>query len=221
MARGAPGYCIGCRKARRVEALAVAGPTHRCSRCGEHKPAADFARSIIANKSGGYCRACRKLRYAERADAERERDRGRKSTPSYREAAKRRGSAYRARIIANPDAAAAVSRRNRRSGLLRRYGISVERYEALLASQCGCCACCGRLDVGRTGPLARGLHLLVDHDHVTGEVRGLVCHKCNVGIGALGDTVEGVKRALAYLERHALGQPNTTVGIDFADWLCN
>lgn len=44
-----------------------------------------------------------------------------------------------------------------------------------------------------------GMHL--DHCHVTGAFRGWLCGKCNMGIGALGDTVEGLERALSYLRR--------------------
>lgn len=45
----------------------------------------------------------------------------------------------------------------------------------------------------------RGLHL--DHDHVTGAFRGWLCGDCNTGIGKLGDTIAGLRRAITYLER--------------------
>jgi len=41
--------------------------------------------------------------------------------------------------------------------------------------------------------------LVVDHDHLTGEFRGHICPLCNQGIGKLGDSVEGVMKALLYL----------------------
>jgi len=53
------------------------------------------------------------------------------------------------------------------------------------------CECCGKL------PAVVALHL--DHCHTTGRFRGWLCASCNLGIGSLGDNVEGVKRALAYL----------------------
>lgn len=53
------------------------------------------------------------------------------------------------------------------------------------------CECCGGDNNGRT------LHL--DHDHVTGKFRGWLCTCCNTGIGKLGDSIAGVRRALAYL----------------------
>lgn len=55
-------------------------------------------------------------------------------------------------------------------------------------AQQGCCAICGR-----------ETDLCADHDHQTGAVRGLLCRSCNVGIGFLGDTLEGVQRAVSYL----------------------
>jgi Recombination endonuclease VII len=55
------------------------------------------------------------------------------------------------------------------------------------------CECCGR-----EPSLARGLHL--DHCHVTGEFRGWLCMQCNNGIGFLGDTAEGLRKVLKYLE---------------------
>jgi hypothetical protein len=56
------------------------------------------------------------------------------------------------------------------------------------------CECCG-------GNTARGLHL--DHTHGTELFRGWLCSNCNTGIGKLGDNVEGLKRAITYLERSA------------------
>ncbi|MFK4534276.1 hypothetical protein ABIA00_002459 [Bradyrhizobium ottawaense] len=43
--------------------------------------------------------------------------------------------------------------------------------------------------------------LCLDHDHKTGKFRGYLCHNCNMGLGKLGDSVEAIRRVLAYLER--------------------
>ena len=57
------------------------------------------------------------------------------------------------------------------------------------------CECCGRPAWLETRELA------VDHDHITGRFRGWICFACNLGIGLLGDTIEGLEKALAYLRR--------------------
>ncbi len=65
------------------------------------------------------------------------------------------------------------------------------------------CQCCGK-DLTYGGGRGVGAHnkRQVDHCHVTGKVRGVLCWDCNVGIGKLGDNKEGVLRALNYLEKH-------------------
>lgn len=54
------------------------------------------------------------------------------------------------------------------------------------------CECCGK-------PVTRNWQL--DHCHETGEFRGWLCKQCNTGLGNLGDTLESLKLAVAYLER--------------------
>jgi hypothetical protein len=73
---------------------------------------------------------------------------------------------------------------------LKRYGISPAEYDALLAKQGGACAICRRRAKGR---------LCVDHCHVTGMVRGLLCHECNGALGWLKDDQASLVAALAYL----------------------
>lgn len=69
------------------------------------------------------------------------------------------------------------------------YGLTPEEYENLLDKQNGLCGIC----------MSSGVRLAVDHDHVTKQVRGLLCHTCNTGLGKLGDNIEGIERALNYL----------------------
>lgn len=63
---------------------------------------------------------------------------------------------------------------NRRAASLRiKYGITLEQYEELLAKQGNACAICQKpADYFKT-------NLAVDHDHMTGEIRGLLCYPCN------------------------------------------
>jgi hypothetical protein len=77
--------------------------------------------------------------------------------------------------------------------LKTRYGVTVNQYRAMIARQGGGCAVCG------VETSSAGRRLVVDHEHDTGRVRGVLCHRCNSGIGMLGDTEQGVAKAVAYL----------------------
>lgn len=80
-----------------------------------------------------------------------------------------------------------------------RYGLTREQYEALLKKQNNVCAIClGEGDLRNTGEIIR-LH--VDHCHDTGKVRGLLCFRCNSGIGKFKDNVASLERAINYLKQ--------------------
>lgn len=78
--------------------------------------------------------------------------------------------------------------------LKKRYGLTLEGYDKLLTLQGGKCAICQT-----TEPGAKRSRFMVDHDHQTGQVRGLLCHHCNVGLGYFKDSQEALKAALEYL----------------------
>jgi len=73
------------------------------------------------------------------------------------------------------------------------FGITKEDYETLFEAQHGVCASCGKSE-------PNGRRLAVDHDHDTDKIRGLLCTNCNTGIGLLGDTLDGLRKAEKYLE---------------------
>lgn len=79
--------------------------------------------------------------------------------------------------------------------LQKTYGISLEEYDRLLEAQDNGCAICGKT------PEENGQRLAVDHNHDTGEVRGLLCSQCNTGIGNLGDSPDRLRLAIRYLEQ--------------------
>lgn len=78
----------------------------------------------------------------------------------------------------------------RKTDLKTKYGMSVEDFDSMSASQGFACAICKII------PTAT-LH--VDHDHQTGKVRGLLCSKCNTALGLLKDSTEFLARAITYL----------------------
>lgn len=92
----------------------------------------------------------------------------------------------RAKYLTSPQGRAA----NVYGNVRRRYGLSKEVYDAMLAA-------CG----GRCGACAKVKKLSVDHCHVTGKVRGLLCIRCNAALAAFGDCSAGLRRAYEYLER--------------------
>ena len=71
------------------------------------------------------------------------------------------------------------------------YGMSLRDYDLMLARQLGVCAVCGEQPARR---------LCVDHCHVTGKVRGLLCSPCNLAIGQLKDSPARLRKAAAYVE---------------------
>jgi len=73
-----------------------------------------------------------------------------------------------------------------------KYGISVAEYNKLFQKQNGVCAICGRTNKRR---------LVVDHNHITGEVRGLLCDNCNKGIGLMGDSIPLFEKAIKYISK--------------------
>lgn len=87
------------------------------------------------------------------------------------------------------------ARARRQSQLKIKYGITLEQYDKLFKNQRGLCAICGKAET------TKGYrNLTVDHSHNTGEVRALLCRKCNVALGLLNDDSELFLKASNYLE---------------------
>ena len=78
------------------------------------------------------------------------------------------------------------------------YGLSESEYMSLIKNQNNLCAICGKRDENKV--------LCVDHDHKTGEVRGLLCGNCNIGLGNLKDNIQILQSAIAYLQRYTKRQ---------------
>ncbi|MBT3328150.1 MAG: hypothetical protein HN396_18150 [Gemmatimonadales bacterium] len=86
---------------------------------------------------------------------------------------------------------------DRERNLRRVHGLSVDEYAGLLVAQGGVCAVCGELEKSVLhGEVKR---MAVDHDHVSGEIRGLLCSRCNTALGLLNDDVDILAMAQVYL----------------------
>lgn len=77
-----------------------------------------------------------------------------------------------------------------------RYNLSDDSYQELILKQEGKCAIC-QTELDKTAKK------VVDHNHVNGKVRGILCSSCNTALGLLQDSPELLARALAYLQNHS------------------
>lgn len=86
--------------------------------------------------------------------------------------------------------------------LNKQYKIRVEDYNRILESQGGVCSICkgNEKSIAHTSNKIR--NLTVDHCHTTGKIRGILCSRCNRGLGFFRDNIENLKSALKYLEVH-------------------
>ncbi len=85
----------------------------------------------------------------------------------------------------------------KKSILKNTYGISVKEFDSMINKQKGGCALCGKSNPrsnNKTG-------LCIDHNHATGKVRGLLCDKCNRGLGLFNEDVDVLKKAIIYLQK--------------------
>jgi hypothetical protein len=99
-----------------------------------------------------------------------------------------------------PEAKAKHRTLTRRARLKRIFGITPEQYDIILNNQGGVCKICKNpetLKHHKTGTIPL---LAIDHCHKTNTVRGILCAKCNTGIGSFRDDINLLKSAIFYLE---------------------
>jgi len=159
----------------------------RCTKCGELRPLDQFyAAKGTRDGLRGDCKLC----FKERAKARYPviRDRAIARTKAWQKANPERVKETQKRLRSKPE----WKRRDRNRYLVKTYGITVEEYDDLLAAQGGVCAICRR-------PPRDDISLHLDHDHATGERRGLLCFKCNNALGDFDDDAERLLRAYVYL----------------------
>lgn len=86
-----------------------------------------------------------------------------------------------------------TSAKKRRYAKARNYKITEEEVRELEKRKR--CDCCKKL-------FRKLANQRIDHCHETGEIRGVICNNCNVGIGMLGDNLEGLEAAVRYLRKN-------------------
>lgn len=161
-----------------------------CSKCAEVKPLEDYYKHPT-NRDGrfGTCKPCvladRRRRYEADGDTLRERVR------DYRQANPERVAEVKRKSLAKVPPHVAVAK-NRRYNL-KKYGLTIEQFDAMFAAQGERCALCRSDEPGR--------FWTVDHDHTTGKVRGVLCWHCNVGLGHFRDDAATLIAAADYVMR--------------------
>jgi hypothetical protein len=148
----------------------------RCSKCGDTKSAAEFSKNK-ACKDGlsAWCLLC-----------------NRENTRIWRLANKDVVN-QKARDYRQTERGKANVDKHNRANRFKRYGITEEDYQAMVADQGGVCKICGQ-------PPSDRMWLDIDHDHETGKVRGLLCSQCNTAIGLLREDPEVLAAAALYLK---------------------
>jgi hypothetical protein len=143
----------------------------RCPTCKKLKSAADFSYDgNRKDKLSWACRICNGIR------------------------TRKWQSAHPVQMRRNRQQIARWCRRHPGHALLRKFGISLEQYFALLQKQGGGCAICGR-----KVNVTKKRRMPVDHCHKTNVVRGILCDHCNTALGLFQDSPDLLRRALAYL----------------------
>lgn len=89
-----------------------------------------------------------------------------------------------------------VGRYKRDKHLLHRYGLTGEDFDAMMDAQGGCCKLCGN----PPEPTRRHTTLVVDHCHLTGKVRGLLCNRCNLILGFIEQNPQALENIPDYLK---------------------
>ena len=177
--------------------------TKVCSKCSEEKPLIEFSKY-----SYNSCKSCERDRHkvwrgsltveqrAARNTRQRENRKTRlQSDPAFKEHFYASRNEWRNKNMERVQKCARQRRPRQRDKELRRlYGITLEAYKQLQEQQNAVCAICKqKCNTGR--------RLSVDHDHVTGIVRGLLCGNCNKGLGNFKDKSELLEAAINYLRK--------------------
>jgi hypothetical protein len=163
----------------------------QCKKCGASKPLDDFYRAA-GTRDGhrGDCKACssedKRRRYLANTQAAIDRVR------RWQQANPERVNATQRARRAKPEA----KLRERAGHLMRKYGMTIEQYDAMLEAQGGGCFICGR-------PPREDISLHVGHDHSTGKVRGILCFCCNNALADFQEDPELLKKAATYVSWHA------------------
>jgi hypothetical protein len=156
----------------------------RCKKCGEIKPIDDFYRATgMVDGHRSECKSCHRVK--QRLWYQANREHAIAEVKRWQQENKEHLNQYRREYRKGREAEA------REGHLRRKFGLTQADYDELFAKQGGGCRIC------RRPPGKISLH--VDHDHETGEIRGLLCVGCNNALGQFHDDTQLLGRAITYV----------------------
>lgn len=163
-----------------------------CSKCRDPKDESEFYADSRAGRGlKSECKTCHNTAVVARQKLPHIR-----ALANARQMERRRSAGVQPKRVFR-DAADRLDARHRtghKSRLQTQYGLSLDEYASMLQRQDGKCAIC-------FGPPISPRPLAVDHDHATGKVRGLLCDRCNHGLGHFCDSPIRLSSAIAYLQK--------------------
>lgn len=179
----------------------------RCPKCGDTKSRSEFYKDrTTADGLSTYCQICKKAKEKLYGSNNKELISTRNKAHYASNQAEMNG---KVKAYYHENKPAILERRKeirdndvdrfRNENLKHNYGISLEQYNEMLDAQGGVCAVCGKPETAKSNFKKRTKVLAVDHDHETGEIRGLLCNKCNTAIGLLNDDISLFDKATRYL----------------------
>lgn len=188
----------GLTEREKREAVREADPKV-CVKCHESKPLSEYhVHNVERGYHRNFCKECQN----EWAKKWRETPDGQEYHKTYDECHREKQAEYRKiyreALLKSPKLQAKKRSYHRQWELGKNFGLSLDDYETMLSAQDGKCAICGTDKSYKNGNKRRNFS--VDHDHVTGKVRGLLCFVCNTGIGHLQDDADIIRKAIVYLE---------------------
>mgnify|MGYP001264807357 CR=1 FL=1 len=168
----------------------------RCTKCGIEKEVIQFG--LDKSRPDGlrvWCRVCTNF-----ANREYYKTPGVKLRMRAYQRSLRYKTAKRIQAIAAYRANPTIRSQRKGKDLSRKYGITAEEYARMEKMQNGVCAICGKPETIRhqNGAVCQ---LSVDHDHDTGRIRGLLCKKCNQGLGYFMESCLVLENAIHYLRK--------------------
>lgn len=178
-----------------------------CTRCGIEKPETEFYKN--SKSKNGLCTQCKECSKTQ-------------SSEQYGKCPEKKHRYYVKQKLVNPKRLAEISKKanekywskpsnielqrkrakewkkthplHGRKLRLRQYGLDEKAYVKMLNDQCHVCAICGKTEWEN-----RYRILYIDHDHVTGKVRGLLCNDCNTLLGKAHDNLDTIRASEKYL----------------------